>query len=179
MNKAQPKAYHEGPRLETDLKETHTLYDAAPVFSLEDQLAQTDWRIEALKIEAPAAGQEAEKVRQDLAELDAKKLALLEKRLKNVSEDHPRFVEALKDWLKTELMSRGAQDPPQPVDDAMYVEAEIMADLIGELHEDKDSKELEEIADTMKEIFLTESELVTLRDGNPLPDSPSEHLISN
>jgi hypothetical protein len=179
MNKAKAKKFYAGPRLEADLYETHELFDAAPSFSIEDDLAQTDFRIVALKNEvASSSNEDVEKVQQNLAELDAKKLALLEKQLTVVSEDHPRFVQAVKDWLTTELMSRGAQDPPQPIDDTMYAEAEILAEMIGELHEDKDSAQLEKIAETMKEIFLTESELVKLRGGKALADSPSEHLVS-
>lgn len=83
--------------------------------------------------------------------LEAEKIVRTEVRLSEESQLNPKYSQALRDWLMSELDRRLSQG--QPVDEDMYIEAEILADFIAEAQADNEDADLIEIAENMKAVI--------------------------
>ncbi|HET8690341.1 MAG TPA: hypothetical protein VFL81_02800, partial [Candidatus Saccharimonadales bacterium] len=95
---------------------------------------------------------------EEIVILEAEKIVRTEIRLAKESQVNPKYSHALREWLFNELDRRMASG--EPVDDEMYVEAEILADFIAEAQADEEDADLIQIASDMKEIIDSHKSLI-------------------
>ena len=88
----------------------------------------------------------------DRALLEAEKVVRLEqRRLDELAQEHPKYAEAVQEWLEREMTH--LIESNVPIDDEMLVEAEILDQLIAEANEEREDQPLLKIAEVMKEVI--------------------------
>lgn len=96
------------------------------------------------------------------AVLEAEKIVRLEqRRLDELAEQHPRYADALQEWLETEMQH--LIETNVPIDDEMLAEAEILDQIIAETREEQEDQPLIKIAKVMKDVIEAQHQLEEVR----------------